>query len=825
MVAPTVTPTNNAVGSKAGIDLIYNAQTLDIVVNADQPTTPDRFGNPIDTLSGISNRANSAIDSIGWIFLTPSTFDTGVTITLRNQALLWAVEDGGNGWHYKWNGPLNKIVPAGSTPLTTGGIGEGAWEAVQSALSYVQDERPSSENPVGARWFPTGNIQTAKTSLLANLNGNAHWLQEFVQAGSGDAVNEPLMIGQFDPNAGSGGDDTEAFLAMEQASFDTGRGVVLDRQIRIRSRTEEEGNYRFKRYFVGLEGSKITAFDSPERYPDGGGGWLWKRLLPMEVSDITVCGFEIDGNISDDPVDEAGWAAGYNSFTGSRGLVFYNSRRYRVYQVKTRNTMWAGIAHYNCIQYEAFSNDIKRCRGNFGDGMYNWGRNFDCFLNEIEDVTRIGIVAETNAGSTYTTRNGKIFGNKVKYGHDASGLYGGVEGNVGIWLENTLNVNTELNEVDDFLEGGIRSVPAYVASAQPSVADVRYATTVHTNNMISGVRYGYLIDCIYEDMQNRTHIIGGSVINANVLVYMGTQALFVPKNYVYIKGLDGRLSVHNSATRALMQLAGYCEWDGGNIIFDDGFDQAAWDSSSEVNGYSTFGAFGTDSGYECKIKNVNCYKEIAGVLTEIGVRTKFQNINTRSRLSLVIENCITSQISNFCKSFHYKGGEARKLGSDVPTDKLLYERVKITGRQLLPADNQVVGSEATTVDILLDHCHITMNSADEYLYLYKLGGTKVMPYARAHGCIFERNMELYGSPIRANADPDLLADYDNIFNIGLSQCQFINTGGTTSAGIVDSDYDLTDGAKVLGVGNYKTANITNNVTGDIDATNFSVMAL
>lgn len=55
------------------------------------------------------------------------TFDTGVTVNTKNELVVFT--DG----KYRWDGVLPKIVPAGSTPETAGGIGLGAWVCVGDA--------------------------------------------------------------------------------------------------------------------------------------------------------------------------------------------------------------------------------------------------------------------------------------------------------------------------------------------------------------------------------------------------------------------------------------------------------------------------------------------------------------------------------------------------------------------------------------------------------------------------------------------------------------------------------------------------------------------
>ena len=71
---------------------------------------------------------NAVMANLGYTRV--GTFASGGTLLNGRQTLLWDVADGGDGQEYGWSGvfPLaGKVVPPGSTPLTTGGIAVGAW--------------------------------------------------------------------------------------------------------------------------------------------------------------------------------------------------------------------------------------------------------------------------------------------------------------------------------------------------------------------------------------------------------------------------------------------------------------------------------------------------------------------------------------------------------------------------------------------------------------------------------------------------------------------------------------------------------------------------
>lgn len=64
----------------------------------------------------------------------PASFDftTGGTLGVgdRNKAVLWSLASGGDGDWYYWEGALPKVIPAASTPASTGGVVAGAWRPV-----------------------------------------------------------------------------------------------------------------------------------------------------------------------------------------------------------------------------------------------------------------------------------------------------------------------------------------------------------------------------------------------------------------------------------------------------------------------------------------------------------------------------------------------------------------------------------------------------------------------------------------------------------------------------------------------------------------------
>lgn len=121
------TPTNKPIPSEDPRDLKFNAGKIDEVVSGDNHYYIDRFGVRRLTIAGFQYTAEEAIRNYGYI--TMDSFEDGATLTLPNQTLRYEA----NGEYYRWDGEFPKIVPAGSTPETAGGIGLGGWVSVGDA--------------------------------------------------------------------------------------------------------------------------------------------------------------------------------------------------------------------------------------------------------------------------------------------------------------------------------------------------------------------------------------------------------------------------------------------------------------------------------------------------------------------------------------------------------------------------------------------------------------------------------------------------------------------------------------------------------------------
>ncbi|WP_061709567.1 GDSL-type esterase/lipase family protein [Pseudenterobacter timonensis] len=122
----STTPTNLPVPSEKPQDLKFNAGKIDEFVTSLVNTYVDRFGNEHYTIEGLKQLVLQQIYNLGWNL--KGTFQGGGTVTAAGDLLQ---DESTNIW-YRWDDleTLPKTVPAGSSPKSAGGVGEGKWQPV-----------------------------------------------------------------------------------------------------------------------------------------------------------------------------------------------------------------------------------------------------------------------------------------------------------------------------------------------------------------------------------------------------------------------------------------------------------------------------------------------------------------------------------------------------------------------------------------------------------------------------------------------------------------------------------------------------------------------
>lgn len=179
-------PTNLPVPSETPRDLKFNAGKIDEFVTSLVNTYIDRFGKQHYTIEGLRWLAQQAIAQYGWIPV--GTFQAGATLTLPNHIL----KDETDNEYYRWDGsflPSGKVVPAGSTPASSGGIGTGKWLSMGDAVLRGELANPAIGDGLLALKQPfTGSV--ARTQH--DKNAERITPQDF--GANGDGVTDDTAV-------------------------------------------------------------------------------------------------------------------------------------------------------------------------------------------------------------------------------------------------------------------------------------------------------------------------------------------------------------------------------------------------------------------------------------------------------------------------------------------------------------------------------------------------------------------------------------------------------------------------------------------------------
>ncbi|RKR64043.1 lysophospholipase L1-like esterase [Yokenella regensburgei] len=179
-------PTNMPVPSESPRDLKFNAGKIDEFVTSQGWTYIDRFGGKHYTIEGINYLAQQVMNAFGYVTLTGLTFTTGATVANPNEVLFNTADNA----YYKWTGSFAsgpKVVPANSTPESTGGIGPGKWLSVGDTV--LRSDLASPSTGLG------DSLLTVKQPYAGAIATNQHEINKRVVnildfGGNGDGVTD-----------------------------------------------------------------------------------------------------------------------------------------------------------------------------------------------------------------------------------------------------------------------------------------------------------------------------------------------------------------------------------------------------------------------------------------------------------------------------------------------------------------------------------------------------------------------------------------------------------------------------------------------------------
>ncbi|MEG1123083.1 MAG: hypothetical protein RSE62_12865 [Citrobacter sp.] len=127
------------------------------------------------------------------------TFTTGGTLGINDAdlAVLWPIASGGDGNYYAWKGTLPKVVPAASTPLSTGGVSDSAWKPVGDVTLRNDLSIDSGAGLIGYK-NPKSLVSETVKLALDKINIRIIFAEDFgVKTDSSDNADALWALGQY----------------------------------------------------------------------------------------------------------------------------------------------------------------------------------------------------------------------------------------------------------------------------------------------------------------------------------------------------------------------------------------------------------------------------------------------------------------------------------------------------------------------------------------------------------------------------------------------------------------------------------------------------
>lgn len=156
-------PTNLPVPSESPRDLKFNAGKIDEFVTSMAEQYIDRLGGSHYTIEGLKRLVLQHIYELGWTLV--GTFQAGAVVSNAGDV----VQDTTTNLWYRWDdlATIPKTVPPGSTPQTSGGVGDGKWVVVDIS-DILRGELASSSGAAMIGVSSGGTVQAVLNDLLNN---------------------------------------------------------------------------------------------------------------------------------------------------------------------------------------------------------------------------------------------------------------------------------------------------------------------------------------------------------------------------------------------------------------------------------------------------------------------------------------------------------------------------------------------------------------------------------------------------------------------------------------------------------------------------------
>jgi len=127
------------------------------------------------------------------------TFATGGTLAVgeSDKAVLWPISSGGDGNYYIWKGAYPKVIPASSTPSSSGGVSSSGWMPVGDIT--LRSDLASSD-PVKGVSLVYGAAKQTDVNIITSQNAAFSYIEDYASLVVGDdwsdAINAAFSTGK-----------------------------------------------------------------------------------------------------------------------------------------------------------------------------------------------------------------------------------------------------------------------------------------------------------------------------------------------------------------------------------------------------------------------------------------------------------------------------------------------------------------------------------------------------------------------------------------------------------------------------------------------------
>lgn len=402
--------TGNPIESTDVRDMSDNSKNFDEFGNSTENSFIDRLGVTRKTIRGMNAEFDYQILNMG--FARVGTFATGATLTNPRQVLLWDIADGGDGHEYGWTGVFPKIVPAGSTPLTTGGIAVGAW------MSRFDPEMRGQVREALRRSYAEAGYHLVNGSFEAGgtlANANDVLLQE----ASGKAFSGPAGAVAAGTNPASGGFVDRSGALLRNQSHDSVAEMESNQNLKVGDKVSWAGYYEP----LDLGGNTGVVVAAGTGVTDGGSFFDLANGLQVKADTRQINFYHFGGRPGIGITTNSARLLAYKSFVDSVPgreycFDFSNGEVYRItssHDFSGKPVRGIGFSG-GCSSYTFLDTALKSCI--YLDGVVVEAQN-------VVQAKCIGFVSNrtVQTGSTiYHTKRQAVYFDNVELWHGAYNL-------------------------------------------------------------------------------------------------------------------------------------------------------------------------------------------------------------------------------------------------------------------------------------------------------------------------------------------------------------------------------------------------------------------